>query len=145
VRVPRYARSSLTPSVVHIGVGSFHRAHQAIYFDDLADQEISSQWGVVGVGLHSPHISRVLASQDNLYSVLIRGAQGDDARVIGVHTSYLFAPDDPGRVLDVLTAPTTPLVTLTITGAGYEPRDPEDPDIIADVETPLTVQARPAS
>lgn len=136
VRVPRYDRSLLTPAVVHIGVGGFHRAHQAIYFDDLADQGISSDWGVVGVGLHNPRIGRVFADQDNLYSVLIRHTDGDNARVVGVHTSYLFAPDDPARVLDVLTAPTTRLVTLTITGSAYGLRDPDDPDVLADVETP---------
>jgi mannitol 2-dehydrogenase len=136
VRVPSYDRSSLTPAVVHIGVGGFHRAHQALYFDDLADQGISSDWGVVGVGLHSPRVGQVFADQDNLYSVLIRHADGDDARVVGVHTSYLFAPEDPARVLDVLTAPTTRLVTLTITGSAYGVRDLDDPDVIADLETP---------
>jgi mannitol 2-dehydrogenase len=136
VRVPRYNRSGLTPGVVHIGVGGFHRAHQAVYFDDLADQGISAGWGVVGVGLHSPHIGRVLAGQDNLYSVLTRRAGGDEARVVGVHTSYLFAPDDPSRVLDVLTAASTRLVTLTITGSAYGACDPENPDVIADVKTP---------
>jgi mannitol 2-dehydrogenase len=136
VHVPRYDRSALLPAVVHIGVGAFHRAHQAVYFDDVASLGISSDWGVVGVGLHNPQIGRVLAAQDNLYSVLIRTAERDHARVIGVHTSYLFAPDDPARVLDVLTAPTTRLVTLTITGSSYGPADPDDPDVIADVETP---------
>jgi mannitol 2-dehydrogenase len=136
VRVPRYNRSALTPAVVHIGVGAFHRAHQAVYFDDLADLGISSEWGVVGVGLHSPHIGRVLAAQDNLYSVLVRTAERDHARVIGIHTSYLFAPDDPARVLDVLAAPSTRLVTLTITGSSYARRDRDDPEVLADVETP---------
>src|SRR5919107_1651133 len=52
--VPTYDRSRLRPGVVHIGVGGFHRAHQAVYLDDLAQRRVSMDWGVVGVGLHSP-------------------------------------------------------------------------------------------
>jgi mannitol 2-dehydrogenase len=139
VRIPGYDRSRLIPAVVHIGVGSFHRAHQAVYFDDLANRGVSTEWGVIGVGLHSPQIGRVLAAQDNLYSVLSRGGDRDEARVVGVHTGYLFAPDDPARVLAVLADPQTRLVTLTITGSSYPAGggvDAHDPDVIADVETP---------
>lgn len=136
VRVPGYDRSALTPGVVHIGVGGFHRAHQAVYFDDLAELGIASDWGVVGVGLHNPHIGRVLADQDNLYSVLVRTAEREEARVVGIHTGYLFAPDDPARVLDVLSDPGTKLVTLTITGTAYATAAPDDPEVLADVKTP---------
>jgi len=139
VDVPTYDRTELTPSVVHIGVGGFHRAHQAVYFDDLMRRGISTDWGVVGVGLRSPQMGQVLREQDNLYTVVVRGPETDEARVVGVITDYLFAPADPGAVLGTLADERTRLVTLTITGSGYpaggEP-DPLDPDVVADVNHP---------
>ena len=139
VDVPTYDRTELTPSVVHIGVGGFHRAHQAVFFDDLRRRGISTDWGVVGVGLHSPQMGQVLREQDNLYTVVVRGPETDEARVVGVITDYLFAPDDPGAVLDTLADERTRLVTLTITGSSYpaagEP-DAQHPDVVADVERP---------
>ena len=74
--IPGYDRSRLTPAVVHIGVGNFHRAHQAVYLDDLA-RTGETGWGVVGVSLRSPTIGRALAPQDNLFTVVERDAYGD--------------------------------------------------------------------
>src|SRR3954471_17659475 len=88
VRVPGYDRAALVPAVVHISVGSFHRSHQAVYFDDLAQRGISSAWGIVGVGLRRPEMRDVLAAQDGLYTVVARGAHGDEARIIGVIGRY---------------------------------------------------------
>lgn len=139
VVVPAYDRSKLVPAVVHIGVGGFHRAHQALYFDEIAHRGISTEWGVVGVGLHSPAVGEVLVEQDNLYSVVVRDSEADDVRVVGVLTDYLFAPNDPAAVLQVLADPRTRLVTLTITGTAYPSGgavDPADPDVQVDVTTP---------
>ncbi|GAB7192283.1 mannitol dehydrogenase family protein [Kineococcus sp. NUM-3379] len=122
IDVPRYDRAALRPSVVHIGVGGFHRAHQAVYLDDLARRG-ETGWGVVGVGLHSRAVLDALDSQDGLYSVLTRGQRGDRVRVVGSLVRRLFAPDDPAGVLDALADPGTRLVTLTITGAAYATAD----------------------
>jgi len=140
IGVPGYDREALVPAVVHIGVGGFHRAHQAVYFDDLARSGRSTAWGVVGVGLHSPRMRDALVGQDNLYAVVERGPEGDQVQVVGVITDYLYAPDDPAAVLDRLTDERTRLVTLTITGTSYPQGDldPEDPDVAADVRTPET-------
>ena len=119
VAVPTYDRSRLTPSVVHIGVGGFARAHQMVYFDDIAQHRISDRWGVVGVGLHSPEMQDALAPQDFLYLVVERGADQERARLVGSMIGYRFAPQDPAAVLATLSAGTTELVTLTITGGGY--------------------------
>ena len=118
VEVPNYDRSALVPSVVHIGVGGFHRAHQALYFDDLA-RAGDTAWGLVGVGLRRPQMGQVLRAQDGLFTLVERGPHGDSARVVGSVVRYLYAPDDPEAVLAALTDPRTKLVTLTITGAGY--------------------------
>lgn len=127
VRVPEYDRESLTPAVVHIGVGGFHRAHQAVYLDDLAASG-ETGWGEIGVGLRSPTVRDALVPQDGLFTVVERGARGDEARVVGAMTRYLYGPDDPEAVLAALADPRTRVVTLTVTGNGYhadlQPRRP---------------------
>src|SRR4051794_19531773 len=82
VAVPTYDRAELTPGVVHIGVGGFHRAHQALYFDELAERGVGD-WGVIGVGLRSRVMKEALEPQDLLYTVVERGSRGDAARVVG--------------------------------------------------------------
>ena len=141
VAVPTYDRRALTPSVVHISVGSFHRSHQAVYFDDLA-QRGSRGWGLVGIGLHGRDMHEVLRAQDGLYTVVSRGAREDTARIVGVMTDYLFAPDESDAVLDVLAGERTRLVTLTITAGAYkvEPATgafaADDPEVVADLARP---------
>ena len=131
VSVPGYDRAALVPGIVHIGVGGFHRAHAAVYLDDLA-QRGETDWGVVGIGLHRPEMSEVLAAQDRLYVVVERDAEGDSAQVIGVMVGYLFAPEDPEAVLAALSDERTRVVTLTITGSSYN-IDPDSGEFEADV------------
>jgi mannitol 2-dehydrogenase len=141
VSVPGYDRSALVPAVVHIGVGGFHRAHQAVYLDELARQGVTD-WGLVGVGMHSPQVGEVLAAQDRLYLVVERGADSDSARVVGAMTRYLLAAEEPDAVLDVLADERTRLVTLTITGTSYlidahtGEFDASDARVTADLEDP---------
>lgn len=118
VEALRYDRGAIRPGVVHIGVGGFHRAHQAVYFDELARHGLTD-WGLIGVGLHSPQMGEVLTAQDCLYLVVEQGACETTARVIGAINKYLYAPRDCPAVLDALSDPATRLVTLTITGNGY--------------------------
>lgn len=147
VAVPGYDRRALQPAVMHVSVGSFHRSHQAMYFDDLAQRGVSREWGVTGVGLHRYEMREVLAAQDGLYTVVSRSAAGDTARVVGVIGRYLYAPQDGEAVLAALSHPGTRLVTLTITGGGYcvDPAtgafDAEQPEIAAD----LAATAAPTS
>jgi fructuronate reductase/mannitol 2-dehydrogenase len=143
--VPTYDRSALTPAVVHLSVGGFHRAHQLLYFDDVAERRISSDWGVVGVGLRSRDLKEALAPQDHLYTVVARSPDGEHARVVGVMVDYHFAPDDPTVVLDLLADERTRMVSMTITDSGYRV-DPEtgafDADDV-DVRHDLWEPARP--
>ena len=134
VAVPGYDRRALTPAVVHIGVGGFHRAHQAVYLDDLA-RTGETGWGEIGVGLRSTTMRDALTPQDFLFTVVERSERGDDARVVGAMTRYLYAPDDPGAVTAVLADERTRVVTLTVTGGGYA-FDPADPDIRHDLRHP---------
>lgn len=119
VATPQYDRRRLNPAIVHLGVGSFHRAHQAVYLDDLARH--GSDWGERGVGLlpQDCAMKAALAPQQGLYTLLVRSVDADTARVVGSLLDYLFAPDDPEAVLDALSDARTRLVTLTITEGGY--------------------------
>ncbi|MBJ7454079.1 MAG: mannitol dehydrogenase family protein, partial [Blastococcus sp.] len=140
--VPTYDRAALSPAVVHFSVGGFHRAHQLLYFDEIAERRISTGWGVVGVGLNSRTMKEALAPQDHLYTVVERSPDGERARVVGVMVDYHFAPEDPARVLDLLTDERTRMVSLTITGSGYRLSpssgafDADDVDIQADLRCP---------
>jgi fructuronate reductase/mannitol 2-dehydrogenase len=121
VAVPAYDRTALVPSVVHMSVGSFHRSHQAVYFDELAQRGISRDWGLVGVGLFRRDLREALPPQDGLYTVVTRGAGGDTARVVGAMVRYLYAPERRHAVVAALADERTRLVTLTVTGPGYRP------------------------
>ena len=117
--MPTYDRARLAPGVVHIGVGGFHRAHQAVYFDELAEQGVSMDWGIVGVSLRTTRARDALAPQDCLYSVVERGMELDEVRVVGALRGCLASADGREAVLDVLASERTRLVTLTVTAGGY--------------------------
>jgi mannitol 2-dehydrogenase len=140
IDVPTYDRAELTPAVVHIGVGRFHRAHQAVYLDDLAGNG-NTEWGEIGVGLRSPVTRDALGPQNCLFTVVERGGLDDKARVIGSMVGYRYAPDDPHAVVTLLADPRTRLVTLTITGDGYHLDSRgvfrgQDPAVLADLAHP---------
>lgn len=121
VRVPQYDRSAVTPGIVHVGVGGFHRAHQALYMDNYLEQNPGSNWGICGIGLleFDRKMRDALHSQDCLYTLVERSPAGDNARVIGSITEYLFAPDDREAAIETLADPQCRIVTLTITEGGY--------------------------
>jgi mannitol 2-dehydrogenase len=124
VSTPSYDRTALRPGIVHIGVGGFHRSHQAVYLDRLAEAGVSDEWGILGVGLRSGGARAELLRQNCLYSVLERSPEGDHARVVGSLLDYLYVPAEPGRALAALTSSETKVVSLTVTGDGYGPDQP---------------------
>ncbi|WP_392544454.1 mannitol dehydrogenase family protein [Oryzobacter telluris] len=122
IALPRYERQDVTPGIVHFGVGGFHRAHQAMYLDDLMNRGAALDYGIVGVGTQPAdrRMRDALTGQDCLYSLVVKHADGRrDVRVIGSIVEYLFAPDDPARVLSRLVQPDTRVVSLTVTEGGY--------------------------
>lgn len=123
VQVPAYDRSVLTPGIVHIGVGGFHRAHQAVHLDDLLHRSDSGAraFGICGVGLlpQDSRMEEVLRSQDYLYTLITRSAAGDQARVIGSIIDFIHAPTAPEAFIEQLAAPGTKIVSLTVTESGY--------------------------
>ncbi len=128
VAVPSYDRAGISAGIVHIGVGGFHRAHEAVYIDDLMAQGGAKEWGICGVGLRPEDqpMRDALVPQDCLYTLVTRDASGDEARVIGSLVRYLFGPEQPQAVREVLASPQTRIVSLTITEGGYTPQ-PDQP------------------
>ncbi len=126
IATPSYDRSSVSVGIAHIGTGHFHRAHQAMYIDQLLEQGLAREWGICGVGVLPENwpMRDVMRDQDGLY-MLVREYPdcSRDARVIGSIVDYRYAPDDPEAATDVLAAPTTRIISLTITEGGY--RDPD--------------------
>ncbi len=115
---PAYDRALLRPGIVHLGVGAFHRAHQAVYVDDcLAAGE--TPWGIVGASLRSADTRDALGPQDGLYTLAVRDGDGERLRVIGSVLSLLVAPENPEALLAVLADPGVRIVTLTITEKAY--------------------------
>jgi mannitol 2-dehydrogenase len=124
--VPAYDRDLVTPGVVHFGVGGFHRAHQAMYHDRLLSEGTAPDWGICGVGVMPAdrRMKEVLKAQDGLYTLVLKHSDGTyEPRVIGSIVEYLYAPDNPEAVIEKMAAPTTRIVSLTITEGGYNIND----------------------
>jgi mannitol 2-dehydrogenase len=119
---PSYDRDEIQVGIVHFGVGGFHRAHQAMYIDRLLEMGLDKDWGICGVGVMPADrkMADVMAAQDGLYTLLLENPDGTrDARVIGSIVDYRYAPDDPESVIELLSAPSTRIISLTITEGGY--------------------------
>ncbi|UAK26135.1 mannitol dehydrogenase family protein [Sphingomonas nostoxanthinifaciens] len=139
VTTPRYDLDAVRIGVVHLGIGAFHRAHQAAIFDRmLADGDL--RWGVSGVSLRSPAVREQLAPQDGLYTLVVRDGEDERLRVIGAVREVLVAPEDPEAVIARLASPDLHLVTLTITEKGYKlvggQLNRDDPDVAHDLADP---------
>ena len=121
VQVPSYDRHGIAQSIVHIGVGGFHRAHQAVYLDDLLHKPGQTEWGLCGVNLLKAdyRMRDALLPQDCLYTVVERSAAAERARVIGSIVHYIYAPDGGQAVVEKMAAPECRIVSLTITEGGY--------------------------
>jgi mannitol 2-dehydrogenase len=119
---PSYNRDEIGIGIVHFGVGGFHRAHQAMYVDRLLERGVADDWGICGVGVlpADRKMADAMATQDCLYTLLLENPDGTrDARVIGSIVDYRYAPDNPESVIELLAAPSTRIISLTITEGGY--------------------------
>src|SRR3712207_607669 len=145
IAVPAYDRASVTAGIAHVGVGGFHRAHQAMYVDRLLNQGAARDWGICGIGLMPTDraMRDAMAAQDCLYTMVVKDADGTwTPQVIGSIVEYLYAPDDPETVIERLAAPGIRIVSLTITEGGYNVHrvtgefDADNPVIQADLASP---------
>ncbi|QDV25273.1 mannitol dehydrogenase family protein [Aureliella helgolandensis] len=145
---PSYDRSRIKAGIVHVGVGGFHRSHEAYYTDELmrsSDTSDASAWGICGVGLREADrkIAKVLRNQDCLYTLIVKDPGGDvRTRVIGSLVDVLLGCDDPMAVIEQMASSDTKIVSLTITEGGYnvDPAsgdfDTANADAIHDVQNP---------
>ncbi|MCR6687641.1 mannitol dehydrogenase family protein [Pseudoxanthomonas sp.] len=143
VAVPAYDRAATRIGIVHFGPGAFHRAHQAVYLDDLLAHD--PDWAISAVSLHSAGVRDALRPQDGLYALELLGARADGGsslRAIGSIREVLCAPQEREAVLARLADPQVRLVTLTITEKGYclsaDGIDAGHPDIVHDLAAPRT-------
>jgi fructuronate reductase len=144
---PAYDRAELTTGIVHLGVGAFHRAHQAVYTDDVLARD--SRWGIVAASLRSPDTFDALEPQNGLYTVSVRSSEGEALRVISAITRVIVAPEAVEDLLRIMTDPNTRIVSLTVTEKGYC-HDPATgalnevhPDIVHDLAEPHRPRSAP--
>jgi fructuronate reductase len=135
---PRVDPCALRVGIVHLGIGAFHRAHQAVYTED-AIAAAGGDWGICGVSQRSPAVVEQLAPQDGLYTLAERDGDGERVRVIGAVRELRWAQAEAGVVRERIAAPETRLVTLTVTEKGYH-HDPstnrlalDDPAVASDL------------
>ncbi|WP_224705748.1 mannitol dehydrogenase family protein [Devosia aquimaris] len=147
VRLPDYDRSAVMPGIVHLGIGAFHRAHMAVYVDDLLKD--NPDWAIVGASLRRPDTKEALEPQDGLYTIAVRDASGTRPRVIGSILKVLDANTQREELLTLMASPQIRIVSLTVTEKGYchDPAtgelDQNHPDIAHDLANPTAPRSAP--
>ena len=139
ISVPNYDRENIRPGVLHIGVGNFHRGHQAVYFDDLLQSD--PQWGIVGVSMRSGGTRDRMAPQDHLYTVCEKNGNESSYRIIGSILEVLVLAESRQKILNLGANSDISCITLTVTENGYCHANSGDlnwqhPEITHDVENP---------
>ncbi|MES2541953.1 MAG: mannitol dehydrogenase family protein [Pseudomonadota bacterium] len=143
-RLPAYDRSRLTPGIVHIGLGNFHRAHMAVYLDDLFAMGLCHDWAILGAGVREgdARMRDALRAQDCLSTVIELDPKGKSARRVGSMIDFLPVQADNAALIAAMSRPEIRIVSLTVTEGGYfiNPAtgafDPAHPEIAADGPNP---------
>lgn len=137
--VPQYNRDKLKPGIVHLGIGAFHRAHQAFYTESVLNQ-LGGDWGIIGCSLRSANVRDQLVPQDCLYTLVERSNQGEKLQIIGAVVDTLVGPENPAAIIDAIAQSSIKILSMTITEKGYC-HDPatgnlqlQHPDIIHDLQ-----------
>mmetsp|Transcript_5994 Transcript_5994/g.17865 ORF Transcript_5994/g.17865 Transcript_5994/m.17865 type:complete len:546 (+) Transcript_5994:122-1759(+) len=118
----KYDRASLRPGIVHLGLGAFHRAHQAVFTHNVLSQlpaDEAAKWGTVGVSMRSRTMSEQLGPQEGLYTVHERSSGETNVVLIGSVLRCVVAGEDPAGVVELLASPDVRIVSLTVTEKGY--------------------------
>ncbi|PTW58972.1 fructuronate reductase [Breoghania corrubedonensis] len=142
---PRYDPSCHRVGIVHLGLGAFHKAHQAA-LTDAALAKNGGDWRILGISLRSPRAAEQLHPQNGLYTLIEKDAEGTRARVVGAIADAICAAGDPGPALAAMEARDTRIVSLTVTEKAYglnrETRgcDPHHPAVAADLVRPEAPQ-----
>jgi fructuronate reductase len=140
VQAYRYDRSIVLPGIVHLGIGAFHRAHQAVVIDDVLEHDF--KWGIIGASLRRPDTREALAPQGGLYSVLTKDGDRRELRVVGSVLGVLDGQAEREALLTRMSDPGIRIVSLTVTEKGYcynaatGGLDLAHPDIVSDLSHP---------
>lgn len=118
VKTPDYDRSQLKAGIVHLGIGAFHRAHQAFYTEAVLNQ-FGGDWGIIGASLRSATVREQLSAQDGLYTLVERSSNDEKLQVIGAVTRVLVGPENPADLVEVMADPAIKIVSMTVTEKGY--------------------------
>lgn len=121
VKRPTYDRSALTPGIVHIGLGNFHRAHQAWYLHRLMQEGQALDWAIIGAGVrpYDETMRQKLLAQDCLTTLVELDPSGRSAEIIGSMIDYVAVQEGNGPLIDTMTDPAIRIVSLTVTEGGY--------------------------
>ena len=146
--IPRFDPAQVSPGIVHLGLGGFHRAHMARYTHDLMQRHHGDPgalaWGIVGAGLlpADERMHDALVPQDNLYTLVERDAAGETITIVGSLADSVFAGSSTSALLAAIDSPAVRIVSLTVTEHGYclnratKRLDPAHPLIQRDLATP---------
>src|SRR5690554_7316 len=118
VSTPKYHRTQAKAGIVHLGIGAFHRAHQAWYTEALLNKGATG-WQIIGASLRSPTVKNQLAEQDGLYTLVERGPEGETFQVVGAVKDVLVGPESPAALVALMAEPDIKIVSLTVTEKGY--------------------------
>ena len=143
---PSYDRSTLRPGIVHIGLGNFHRAHQAWYLHRLMQQGWALDWAIIGAGIRSYDVAmrKKLLAQDCLTTLIELDPNATSVEVIGSMIDYLPIEEGNAALINRMALPDIRIVALTVTEGGYfiDPAtkgfDEKHPDIVHDAQNPST-------
>lgn len=138
VVLPGYDRSAIKPGIVHLGIGAFHRAHQAFYTEAVLNQ-FGGDWGIIGCSLRSAGVRDQLDPQDCLYTLVERSSEGEKLQVIGAVQKTMVGPENPAALIATMVSESIKIISLTVTEKGYC-HDPatgninlQHPDIVHDL------------
>ena len=119
VSKPTYDRSKVVGSIVHLGIGAFHRAHQAMFTDAALAATGDLSWGLVGAGVISADMKDALMPQDGLYALAEMGADSEKVKVIGSIIDVFGGAEDAEKLLAKMSDVSTRIVSITVTEKGY--------------------------
>ncbi len=118
IQKPLYDRTKVVPSIVHLGIGAFHRAHQAMFTDAvLASGDLA--WGIVGAGIISAEMKNALMPQNGLYALCEMGATSEKTKIIGSIIDVFGGTEDAAKLLTKMSDISTRIVSITVTEKGY--------------------------
>jgi fructuronate reductase len=139
VILPKYNRDKLVPGIIHLGIGAFHRAHQAFYTEAVLNQ-FGGNWGIIGCSLRSANVRDQLVPQDCLYTLVEKSSNSEKLQMIGAVIDTLVGPENPAALVSAMSQSSIKIISLTVTEKGYC-HDPatgnlnlQHPDIIHDLQ-----------